>query len=118
MGQFIGETRIAPPHLLGNDSKSLGLEFRIEHDAAEFLGNADGAQADFIGRLQQFQREPRVGIEQPLTLRITAYERMDYVIDEFAAGLPHQDQLFRHTKGLRFHFLSPPLFAPSLPAYS
>src|SRR6266705_2399652 len=67
---------------------------RIERNAAEFLGDAQSADSDLVGLLEDSARQARIRVHQPLALPVLADERRDEIVDEGAAATAHQALLF------------------------
>src|SRR6202035_5109719 len=92
--QLVGEARIAARDLFGDQRKSLHLARPIELDAAQLFGHAERADADLLGPLQDFRRQPVLRRHRPFALPIAADEGTNDVVDQIAAALPHQALFF------------------------
>ncbi len=93
--QLVGQTGIAARDLFGDDREGLHFARRIELHAAEFFRDAESADADAVGRLEDLARQALVRLHQPLALPVGADEWDDIVVHKSAAALPHQPLLFR-----------------------
>ena len=83
--QLVGEPGIAARDLLGDQREGLHLGRLVELDAAELLRHAERADADLVGAVEDFRRQPAFGLHVPFALPVAADERDDDVVDEIAA---------------------------------
>ena len=99
---------VAARDLLGDQREGAQLGRGIERHAAEFLGHAEGTDADAVGLLEDRARHAGVRVHQPLALPVAPDERRDEALDEFATARAHQALLFGQTALDHFHAV--PLF--------
>ena len=99
--ELVGEAGIAARDFLGDERKGLHLARPVELDAAELFRHAEGADADLLGALQNFRRQPFVRVHRPFALPVAANEGNDDFVDEIAAALPHQPLFFGKIGGHR-----------------
>ena len=117
--QLVGEPGIAARDLLRDHGEGLDLGARFELDAAEFLGHAQGADADLLGLLQDARRQPVFRLHRPFALPILADEGQDHLIDKIAAALPHHPLFLGQSPVVHVHnpLLPCPGGCPALPRF-
>ena len=102
--QLVGQAGIAARDFLGDEREGLHFRAGLELDAAEFLRHAERADADLVGAVEDFRRQPVLRGHDPFALPVAADERNDHVVDEVAARLPHQALFFGELGHLAFSF--------------